>query len=99
MVSQEERAGRKRLRDAYKNAERAARTALMPLDADQLGELVCFVDARVVAEGCDHTRRFAEQWTIDHHVSWDRLTEGLEEFGGYCDCEVVMNCHPAEVFG
>ncbi|WP_232668150.1 DUF2695 domain-containing protein [Pseudonocardia sp. TRM90224] len=32
-------------------------------------------------------------------VGWEALSEGLEEFGGYCDCEVVMNCDPDEVFG
>lgn len=71
----------------------------MPLDAGQLGNLVDFVDARVVAEGCDHTMRFTEQWAANHQVSWEQLAEGLEEFGGYCDCEVVMNCDPEEVFG
>jgi Protein of unknown function (DUF2695) len=99
VTSRKERSRRKRLRDAYENAERVARTALMPLDADQLSDLVDFVDARVVADGCDHTRRFTEQWANDHRVSSDRLAEGLEEFGGYCDCEVVMNCDPDEVFG
>lgn len=70
----------------------------MPLDAGQLGDLVDFVDARVSAEGCDHTLRFTERWATGHHVSWDRLAEGLEEFGGYCDCEVVMNCDPVEIY-
>lgn len=99
MTSQEERARRRRLRDAYKNAERASRTALMPLGAGRLGDLVEFVDDRVSAVGCDHTRRFAEQWATDNEVSWARLAEGLAEFGGYCDCEVAMNCGPDEVFG
>jgi hypothetical protein len=99
VASQEERARRKRLRDAYKNAERTARSVLMPLGADSLGDLVDFVDARVSAVGCDHTRQFTVQWAADHEVSWERLVEGLDEFGGYCDCEVVMNCGPDDVFG
>ncbi|MFF5225141.1 DUF2695 domain-containing protein [Dactylosporangium sp. NPDC000521] len=99
MVSPEEAARRRRLRDAYKNAERAARTALMPLDRDALGDLVDFVDAHVVDEGCDHTRRFTERWAARHQVSMDRLAEGLEEFHGFCDCEVAMNCDPDLVFG
>jgi hypothetical protein len=97
--STEERARRRRLRDAYKNAERAARAALMPLDERELGDLVVFVDAHVVAEGCDHTRRFTERWAEVRPVSLHRLAEGLEEFGGFCDCEVVMNCGPDEVYG
>lgn len=99
MVSAEERARRRRLRDAYKHAERAVRAALMPLDREQLGNLVGFVDAHVQAEGCDHTRRFTERWAGGHQVSMDRLAEGLAEFGGFCDCEVVMNCEPDQVYG
>ncbi|MFC4044546.1 DUF2695 domain-containing protein [Dactylosporangium siamense] len=99
MVSAEERARRRQLRDAYKHAERTARAALMPLDKGELDDLVKFVDARVVAEGCDHTRRFTVQWAAEHQVSLDRLVEGLEEFDGYCDCEVVMNCDPDQIYG
>jgi hypothetical protein len=99
MVSAEERARRRRLRDAYKHAERTARAALMPLGKEQLGDLVNFVDAHLVAEGCDHTRRYTERWATEHHVSLDRLADGLEEFGGFCDCEVVMNCDPDQVHG
>jgi hypothetical protein len=99
VVSAEERARRRRLRDAYKNAERTARAALMPLDRRELDDLVTFVDAHVAAEGCDHTRRFTDRWAAEHQVSLHRLAEGLEEFGGFCDCEVVMNCGPDEVHG
>ncbi|HEX2300754.1 MAG TPA: DUF2695 domain-containing protein [Pseudonocardiaceae bacterium] len=28
----------------------------------------------------------------------DRLHEGLEEYGGFCDCEAVMNVDVDEVF-
>ncbi|MEV4627475.1 DUF2695 domain-containing protein [Micromonospora sp. NPDC049523] len=92
-------ARRRHLRLAYKNAERAARGALMPISEQQLGSLIEFVDEHVVAEGCGHTIRFARRWAERHSVGWKPLAEGLEEFGGYCDCEIVMNCGPAEVFG
>lgn len=94
-----ERARRRRLRDAYKNAERAARTALLPIDREQLTSLVEYVDTGLGVEGCDHTRRHAEQWSRDHWIDWSALCEGLDEFGGFCDCEVVANCDPVEVFG
>ncbi len=92
-------ARRRQLRAAYRNAERVARIALMPITEQQLGVLIGFVDERVVADGCDHTTRFAEQWAGRHSVPWEQLAEALAEFGGYCDCEIVMNCEPADVFG
>ncbi|WP_433045004.1 DUF2695 domain-containing protein [Dactylosporangium sp. CS-033363] len=99
MGNSPEKARRRQLRDAYKNADRAAGAALMPLDAAQLQSLVEFVDGRLAAEGCDHSTRHAERWARDHGVEWDALRGGLAEFGGYCDCEVVLNCGPEEVFG
>jgi hypothetical protein len=70
----------------------------MPLDQEQLASLIESVDERVMAVGCDHTTRHAKLWAERHEVDWGRLAEGLAEFGGYCDCEIVMNCNPGEVF-
>jgi hypothetical protein len=36
-----------------------------------------------------------ESWPID----WVSLRQGLDEFGGFCDCEVVMNCDSDALFG
>jgi hypothetical protein len=94
-----QRARRRRLRDAYTNAERAARTALLIIDRGQLTSLVEYVEGCVGVEGCDHTRRHARQWARDQGFDWPALCEGLDEFGGFCDCEVVANCDPVEVFG
>jgi hypothetical protein len=99
MGSTPDKARRKQLRDQYKNAERAARSALLQLDYGQLTVLVEFVDARVMVEGCDHTTRHGEQWARENGLEWDHLTEGLEEFGGFCDCEIVMNCDPDDILG
>jgi hypothetical protein len=94
-----DKARRKQLRDQYKNAERVARSALLRLDFGQLAALVEFVDARVRVDGCDHTTRHAEQWARENGLEWDDLTEGLEEFGGFCNCEIVTNCDPDDILG
>ncbi|WP_406072088.1 DUF2695 domain-containing protein [Micromonospora sp. NBC_01638] len=99
MASPAEKARRKQLRDAYKNAEREVCTSLMPIDRDRLTALVDFVDGHVAAEGCDHTRRFSERWAREQGIDWEFLRRGLDEFGGFCDCEVVMNCDSHAVFG
>lgn len=98
MASSPDKQRRRFLRDAYKNAERAARTALITIDRDQLDELLDEVDAKVIAEGCDHTSRFAEAWAERNDIDWLELADGLEEFGGFCDCEIVMNVDPEEIF-
>jgi hypothetical protein len=93
-----DKARRRQLRDDYKKAERAARLSLLKLDRGQLAALIDFIDPRVEAEGCDHTTRFGEQWARENGVEWNDLAEGLQEFGGYCDCEIVMNCNDQEIF-
>ncbi len=94
MVDVPDKAARMRLKAAYKAAEREARAVLMPLSRAQLEALVEYVDVRIVVDGCDHTTRFARQWTLDRGLDWEAVAEGLAEFGGYCDCEVVINCDP-----
>jgi hypothetical protein len=37
-------------------------------------------------------------WAEREGVDLERLHEGLEEYGGFCDCEVVMNVDAYEVF-
>lgn len=56
--SRDEQARRKRMRDGYKNGERAARTSLMPLDVGQFEGLMDAAHIRLLITGYDHTRRF-----------------------------------------
>lgn len=70
-----------------------ARTHL--LSANDADALLKYVDIRVQAEGCNHTHRFTQEW-LDAHVDFmkhDAILEELENMGGYCDCEVVLNCY------
>ncbi|MGY1673372.1 DUF2695 domain-containing protein [Geodermatophilus sp. SYSU D00710] len=72
--------------------------ALLPLDRSQLDALREHVESLLEAGACDQTRRATDAWAARHGIALDRLHEGLEEFGGFCDCEVVMNVDPAVVF-
>ncbi|HEX2074666.1 MAG TPA: DUF2695 domain-containing protein [Geodermatophilus sp.] len=98
MASRDEKTRRKQLKDDYLRAEQAASAARMPLDRAQLESLLHHVDAVVASDGCDHTRRATDAWAIQHGIELDPLHDGLEEYGGFCDCEVVTNVDPAAVF-
>ena len=71
---------------------------LLPLDRTQLDTPREHLDAVVSAGGCDRTHRATDAWAAGHGIALDRLHEGLEEYGGFCDCEVVMNVDPVVVF-
>ena len=75
----------------WKAQQRTAAQAAFPL-TDELMESFFQALAGAVGEhGCDHTRRFTDQWLLGHPESRERVLAWLEENGGFCDCEVDAN--------
>ena len=98
VASKDQKAERKRLKDEYLRAQQAASAVRMPLDRAQLDALLYRVNAAVAVNGCDHTLAATDAWAVAEGIDLKRLHEGLEEYGGYCDCEVLMNVDADEVF-
>lgn len=98
MAISPDKARRKQLRDAYKKAEREAGPKLTVIDYEQLEELLDYVEGQFDEEPCDHSARHAQRWASSRRIDWEALAPELREFGGYCDCEIVMNVVPEEVF-
>jgi hypothetical protein len=53
--------------------------------------LRCFVRRMVSRHGCDGRLRFVRHWEQANPSASRRLVADLEERGGSCDCEVVLN--------
>ncbi len=98
MASKDVGARRKQLKDQYLRDEQTASASLMSLDREQLGSLLDHVENAVDRDGCDHSRRATDAWALARRLDLARLHAGLEEYGGYCDCEVVMNVDPGLIF-
>lgn len=65
------------------------------LTANQAADLFAYVEVRLHDEGCTHTHRFTQEWldaNVDSMKHEAVLTE-LENMGGCCDCEVLLNCY------
>lgn len=65
------------------------------LDRTEAEELFAYLEACIDENGCDHTLRYAEKW-LDDHLDEERIPlvlEELEEMGGFCDCEIILNCY------
>ncbi len=65
------------------------------LSAAQAAALFEFVEIRLEDNGCNHTHRFTQEW-LDANVDFmqhDAILNELEDMGGYCDCEVLLNCY------
>jgi hypothetical protein len=85
---------RKRLRAQYKQADREAWQAQLPLAPDDHAALLVHLDERLCARGCDHTLTITEAWLAAHDHDVVRVTARFRELGGRCDCEVLANIDP-----
>ncbi len=55
-----------------------------------------YISKQLSAGGCDHTLQYTEAWLAknyeDEAIRQQALNE-IREDGGYCDCEVLLNCY------
>jgi Protein of unknown function (DUF2695) len=63
----------------------------LTLSLEQQVALSQAVAAQLQGQPCDGTLRGAAQWAAGSGIEWRRLRRELEENGGYCDCEVLLN--------
>lgn len=65
------------------------------LSLTQVASLFEYVESKLEDTGCDHSRRHTQQW-LSMNISQEQheaVLAEIEEMGGYCDCEVLMNCY------
>lgn len=97
MVNGEERQRRKQLLRGVKDEERRRAKAALPASKEVLEALFDSVDEKLESDPCDHTLRFTIGFARANKLDENRLTKWLNEYGGYCDCEVanVRDSNPA----
>ena len=81
----------KMMKMAYMKQQKVAHI----LTANQAAALFAYVEIRLQDESCNHTHRFTQAW-LDENIDFmqhEAVLIELEDMGGYCDCEVLMNCY------
>ena len=81
----------KELKKQWKARERAEARSRFPLPDDELATFFAHVERRCQRDGCDHTRRFTDEWLAARGFRTEAVIAWLEEHGGFCDCEVANN--------
>lgn len=61
----------------------------LSLSLEQQVALATAVEQR--RRSCDGTLSAAQEWARGAGLAWPRVRRELEENGGFCDCEVVLN--------
>ncbi len=65
------------------------------LTEENVQELFEYLEEQLDNSDCDHTLRHTEQWlkhNIPHEMIKRVITE-ITDMGGFCDCEVLLNCY------
>ena len=65
------------------------------LTVEQVAALYEYVEEKLEESGCDHTKKHTLKW-LEENIPADQreaVAAEIEEMGGYCDCEVLMNCY------
>ncbi|MCI8692201.1 MAG: DUF2695 domain-containing protein [Lachnospiraceae bacterium] len=74
---------------------KAAQNKKYILSKTKIQKLFCYLEAQLEHTPCNHTLRYTEQWLKDNlpREKVCGVIAEIKEMGGYCDCEVLMNCY------
>ena len=82
-------------KNALKKAWKTAQRKEYILTEENVQELFEYLEEQLDNFCCDHTLHYTEQWLKDH-ISQELIESAIAEItdmGGYCDCEVLLNCY------
>jgi hypothetical protein len=65
----------------------------LPVSLETLKELVLHLEDEIEGSvrACDHTTAMAEAWMAARGIDAPPVLAWLEDIGGHCDCEIVLN--------
>ena len=73
----------------------------IPAAQESVSQLLDRVEDEIYESECDHTLRYAMRFMMERGLNFPKITNWLNENGGYCDCEVMKQIAPywREKFG
>lgn len=63
-------------------------------DPEEIEDLFRFLETKLEREPCNHTLRFAMQFMMENRLNFPKLSNWLQQNGGYCDCKVLKEIAP-----
>ena len=84
-------ARKKQLRKQWRDQQRKAARAALPLPFPELKAMFDMLDAELPRKRCNHSRRLTQSWLTSRGHDVERVFEWLDTQGGYCDCEILAN--------
>lgn len=90
MPSKEEKARSKAMVKEIADKEFDEEVRKMPISKSNLKELFDYL-GRPNPPPCGHTFKETIEFLEKHNLNKDVIIPWLNEYGGYCDCEVIFN--------
>ena len=61
----------------------------------EVKKLFSYLEKQLEDTSCNHTLYYTEQWFKDNLPQEEikNVMDEIKQMGGYCDCEVLMNCY------
>lgn len=74
---------------------KAAQNKKYILSKARAQKLFRYLETELENTPCNHTLCYTEQWLKDNlpQEKIDSVIIEMKEMGGYCDCEVLLNCY------
>ena len=91
MPSKEEKRRRAQLVEAMVQKDTEEAIERMPISFTDLATLFDHLDEQMGERGCDHTPKMTKAFLENKNLNTEVILPWLEEYGGYCDCEVLAN--------
>lgn len=65
------------------------------LSKTKVQKLFDYLETQFENTPCDHTLCYTKQWLKENcpQEKVESIFAEMEEMGGYCDCEVLLNCY------
>jgi hypothetical protein len=80
---------KKKLKTAFKAAERHSLETSMPLSKSDLKALLDYLDESGFS--CDHSLMHTTEFLKARQLDSEKIIPWLREHGGHCDCEILAN--------
>ena len=74
------------------------RLAWMPLEREDLAEMITWLDQAVTTQGCAHDFTFAKKWLSHTSLHAPTTLMALIVKGGECDCKIAENVKLDEIY-
>ena len=66
----------------------------LPAGQATISEMLDFVEDELYENECYHSLQYAMRFMMDNRLHFGKISEWLNENGGYCDCKVMEQIAP-----